>query len=157
MAYEDPGGFFLPSLPTPSLSFLLVDRLCVTPQTAAHQAPLSLGFSRQEHWSGLPFPPPKQESESESEVAQSCPTLSDPMDCSPPGSSVHVILQARILEWVVRRRRGQGPHLAKRWEPRGFSRVAAAFSSYDGDLSLPLGLALALSSRGSLVLLHFPL
>ena len=32
-------------------------RLCVTPQTAAHQAPLSLGFSRQEHWSGLPFPP----------------------------------------------------------------------------------------------------
>ena len=36
----------------------------------------------------------------------------------------------------------QGPHLAKRWEPRGFSRVAAAFSSYDGDLSLPLGLAL---------------
>ena len=38
---------------------------------------------------------------------------------------------------------GQGPHLAKRWEPRGFSRVAAAFSSYDGDLSLPLGLALA--------------
>ena len=35
-------------------------------------------------------------------------------------------------------RRGQGPHLAKRWEPRGFSRVAAAFSSYDGDLSLPL-------------------
>ena len=31
-------------------------RLCATPQTAAHQAPLSLGFSRQEHWSGLPFP-----------------------------------------------------------------------------------------------------
>ena len=31
-------------------------RLCVTPETAAHQAPLSLGFSRQEHWSGLPFP-----------------------------------------------------------------------------------------------------
>ena len=42
----------------------------------------------------------------------------------------------------LRRRRGQGPHLAKRWEPRGFSRVAAAFSSYDGDLSRPLGLAL---------------
>ena len=33
-------------------------RLCATPQTAAHQAPLSLGFSRQEHWSGLPFPSP---------------------------------------------------------------------------------------------------
>ena len=35
----------------------------------------------------------------ESEVAQSCPTLSDPMDCSPPGSSVHGIFQARVLEW----------------------------------------------------------
>ena len=42
----------------------------------------------------------------------------------------------------LRRRGGQGPHLAKRWEPRGFSRVAAAFSSYNGDLSLPLGLDL---------------
>ena len=38
-------------------------RLCMTPQTAAHQAPPSLGFSRQEHWSGLPFPPPMHESE----------------------------------------------------------------------------------------------
>ena len=38
-------------------------RLCATPQTAAHQAPLSLGFSRQEHWSGLPFPSPVHESE----------------------------------------------------------------------------------------------
>ena len=36
---------------------------------------------------------------SESEVAQSCLTLSDPMDCSPPGFSVHGIFQARVLEW----------------------------------------------------------
>ena len=36
---------------------------------------------------------------SESEVAQSCLTLHDPMDCSPPGSSVHGICQARVLEW----------------------------------------------------------
>ena len=36
---------------------------------------------------------------SESEVAQSCPTLSDPMDCSPPGSSIRGIFQARVLEW----------------------------------------------------------
>ena len=36
---------------------------------------------------------------SESEVAQSCPTLSDPMDCSPPGSSVRGIFHARVLEW----------------------------------------------------------
>ena len=39
--------------------------------------------------------------ESESEVAQSCPTLCDPMDCSLPGSSVHGIFQARVLEWVA--------------------------------------------------------
>ena len=72
-------------------------RLCATPWTAAHQAPPSLGFSRQEHWSGLPFPSPMQESESE--VAQSSPTLSNPMDCSLPGSSIHGIFQARVLEW----------------------------------------------------------
>ena len=108
---------------------------------AAHQAPPSLGFSRQEHWSGLPFPLPMHESEkwkwsrsvvsdpqrphglqptrphrpwdspgkntgvgchflfqcmkvkSENEVVQSCLTLSDPMDCSLPGSSVHGIFQ----------------------------------------------------------------
>ena len=39
--------------------------------------------------------------ESESEVTQSCLTLSDPMDCNPPGSSVHGIFQARVLEWVA--------------------------------------------------------
>ena len=38
-------------------------RLCATPETAAHQAPQSLGFSRQEHWSGLPFPSSMHESE----------------------------------------------------------------------------------------------
>ena len=64
---------------------------------AARQAPLSLGFFRQEHRSGLPFPFPVHKSESE--VAQSCPTLSDLMDCSLPGSSVHGIFQARVLEW----------------------------------------------------------
>ena len=39
--------------------------------------------------------------ESESEVAQSCPTLLDPMDCSPPGSFIHGIIQAGVLEWVA--------------------------------------------------------
>ena len=101
----------------------------------AYQAPSSMGFSRQEHWSGLPFPSPMHESEKwkwsrsvmptrllrpwdfpgkstgvgchcllllvYSEVAQSCPTLCNPMDCSPPGSSLHGIFQARILEWVA--------------------------------------------------------
>ena len=42
----------------------------------------------------------KRKVKSESGVTQSCPTLCDPVDCSPPGSSVHGILQARILEWV---------------------------------------------------------
>ena len=73
--------------------------LCATPQTAAHQAPPPLGFSRQEHWSGLPFPSPRKV-KSESEVTKSCPTLSDPMGrCSLPGSSTHGIFQARVLEW----------------------------------------------------------
>ena len=54
-----------------------------------------VGFSRQEHWSGLPFPSPMHESE----VTQSYSTLSDPTDCSPPGSSIHGIFQARVLEW----------------------------------------------------------
>ena len=65
---------------------------------AAHQAPPSLGFSRQEHWSGLPFPSPMHESEKWKWSAQSCPTLSDPMDCSLLGSSIHGIFQARVLE-----------------------------------------------------------
>ena len=73
-------------------------RLCATPETAAHQAPLSLAFSRQEHWSGLPFPECIKV-KSESEVPQSCLTLSDPMDCSLQGFSTHGILQARIMEW----------------------------------------------------------
>ena len=134
---------------------------------AAYQAPPSLGFSRQEHWSGLPFPSPMHESEkrkwsrsvmsdswrphglqptrllrpwdfpgkstgvgchcllrvcmlngvkwylcclvysNNSETVfvakslQSCPTLCDPIDASPPGSPIHGILQARTLEWVA--------------------------------------------------------
>ena len=73
--------------------------LCATPWTEAHQAPLPLGFSGQEHWSGLPFLSPIVKVKSEKEVAQSCPTLSDPMDYSLPGSSIHGIFQARVLEW----------------------------------------------------------
>ena len=76
-------------------------RLCATPQTAAYQAPLSLEFSRQEYWSGLPLPSPVHESKSENEAAQSCLTLRNPMDCSLPGSSVHEVFQARVLEWGV--------------------------------------------------------
>ena len=48
--------------------------LCVTPEMAAHQAPPSLGFSRQEHWSGLPFPSPMHESE---KSKWNCSVMSD--------------------------------------------------------------------------------
>ena len=93
-------AFVLNQLQMCLLLLLLLSRfsrvqLRATPETAAHQAPPSLGFSRQEHWSGLPFPSPMHESE----VAQSCPTPSDPMDCNLPCSSVHWIFQARVLEW----------------------------------------------------------
>ena len=124
-------------------------QLCATPWTAARQAPPSMGFSRQEYWSGVPLPSPLffaaaaaaaakslqscptlqphrwwptrlpcpwdspgkntgvgchfllqcMKVKSESEVTQSYPTLCDPMDCSLPGSSVHGIFQARVLEW----------------------------------------------------------
>ena len=107
--------------------------------TVAHQAPLSMGFPRQESWSRLPFPSPgdlpmpgvkpsslmspalagrffttsatweaktltfliEGEMCMRAETLQSCPTLCDSMDCSQSGSSVHGILQARILEWVA--------------------------------------------------------
>ena len=137
--------------------------LSVTPWTVAHQAPLSMGFSRQEYWSGLLFPPSgdlpdpgikpaspalegwflttaknhlrplylffcfwtvltvNEDNKRNlmiihnkyiihdnllvprkhcivSEVAQSCPTLSGPMDCSLPGSFVHGIFQERVLD-----------------------------------------------------------
>ena len=71
-------------------------RLCATPETAAHQAPPSLEFSRQEHWSlGFHFLLQCMKVKSEREVAQSCPTPSDPMDCSLPGSSVHGIFPGK--------------------------------------------------------------
>ena len=77
---------------------------CATLWTAAHQAPLSTGSSRQEYWSGLPFPSPPCHSAIAAAAAakslQSCLTLCDPMDYSPSGSSFHGIFQARILEWL---------------------------------------------------------
>ena len=78
------------------LSHFSCVRLFVTPWTVARQAPLSMGFSRQEYWSGLPFLTPHVLCL----VTQLCPTLCNLMDYIPPGSSVHGILQARILEWV---------------------------------------------------------
>jgi len=59
---------------------------------------------------------------SESEVAQSCPTLSDPMDCSLPGSSTHGIFQARVLEWgaiAFSAQHSATCHQAMGWEREG--------------------------------------
>ena len=66
---------------------------------AAHQAPPSLGFSRQEHWSGLPFPSSMHASGKWKWSHSVMSDSGDPMDCSPPGSSIHGIFQARVLEW----------------------------------------------------------
>ena len=60
--------------------------------TVAHQARLSLGFPRQEYWSGLPCPPPLVPRVC-AKLLQSCLTLSNPMDHSPSDSYVHGILQ----------------------------------------------------------------
>ena len=107
----------------------LCPTLCDPMDCSLPSSSLSMGYS-QEYCDGLPFPIPgdlpnpgikptslaspaltggvftiallgKPHIESESEVAQSCPTLCDPMACSLPGFSVHGIFQARILEWIT--------------------------------------------------------
>ena len=60
---------------------------------------IKLTFSLEFTWTNVHVPHLSVYLESESEVAQSCPTLCDPMDCSLPGSSVHGIFQARVLKW----------------------------------------------------------
>ena len=98
-----------------------------TPWTAACQVSLPVGFSQQEYWCGLLCPPSGELPDPgikptplalhkyslplslwgspypllHAKSLQLCLTLSKPVDCSPPGSSVHGILQARILEWVA--------------------------------------------------------
>ena len=74
-------------------------RLCATPETVAHQAPLSLDSPGKNTGVGCHFLLQCMKVKSESEVTQSCLTLSNPMDCSLPGSSAHGIFQARVVEW----------------------------------------------------------
>ena len=74
-------------------------RLFVTPETAAHQAPRPWDSPGKNTGVGCHFLHQCMKVKSESEVAQSCLTLRDPMDRSPPGPSVHGIFQARVLEW----------------------------------------------------------
>ena len=73
--------------------------LCVIPETAAHQTPRPWDSPGKNAGVGCHFLLQCMKVKSESEVAQSYPTLSDPMDCSLPGSSAHGIFQARVLEW----------------------------------------------------------
>ena len=96
------------------LSRFIRVRLFANLWTEAPPSLLSMGFSRKKYWSGLPCPPPgdfpnpgtKPISLTSPALAaaaakslQSCPTLCDPRDGSPPGSPVPGILQARTLEW----------------------------------------------------------
>ena len=74
-------------------------RLCVIPQMAATRLPHPWDSPGKNTGVGCHFLLQCMKTKSEREVAQSYPTLSDPMDCSLPGSSVHGIFQARVLEW----------------------------------------------------------
>ena len=74
-------------------------RLCVTPQTAAQQTPLSLDPPGKNTGVGCDFRLQCMKVKNESEAVQLCLTLSDPMDHSLPGSSVLGIFQARVLVW----------------------------------------------------------
>ena len=91
-------------LTSQSVLLLLLSRfsraqLCATPQTAAHKALRPWDSPGKNTGVGCLFLLQCMKVKSESEVHQSYLTLSDPMDCSLPGSSVHGIFQARVLEW----------------------------------------------------------
>ena len=90
-------------------------QLFVTLWAVAFQAPLSMGFSRQDHGVGCHSLLQCMKVKSESEVAQWCPTLRDPMDCSLPGSSIHGIFQARVLVWgaIAFSKQSSGPFKAQ--------------------------------------------
>ena len=85
-----------------SILLLLLSRfshvqLCVTPKTT--RLPRPWDSPGKNTGVGCHFLVQCMKVKSESEVAQSCPTLHNRMDCGPPGSSVHGIFQARVLEW----------------------------------------------------------
>ena len=73
-------------------------RLCVTPKTAAHQVPCPWDSPGKNTGVGCHFFLQCTKVKTKSEVTQSCRILSDPMDCSLPGFSIHGIFQARVLE-----------------------------------------------------------
>ena len=73
----------------------------MTPWTITRQALLSMEFSRQEYWSGLPFSSPNVHHAAAAKSLQLCPTLCNPIEGSPPGSPIPGILQTRTLEWLA--------------------------------------------------------
>ena len=80
--------------------------------------------------------------QSESEVAQSCPTLSDPMDCSLPGSSIHGIFQARVPEWSAIAFSAKGNRRSKMHSLNMHmqnSEEQAFFNCFEWYISLSLG------------------
>jgi len=85
------------------LSHFSCVRLCATPLRQPTRLPCPWNSAGKNTGVGCHFLLQCMKVKSESEVAQSCPTPSDPMDCSLPGSSVHGICQARVLEWVALR------------------------------------------------------
>ena len=124
-------------------------RLCVTPKTAAHQAPPSLGFSRQEHWSGLPFPSPMHESEKwkwSRSVVSDCswprglqPTrLLHPWDF--PGKSTGVGHQCLLRKWPQKTWILLLNNLVWKWKCQSFSPVWLSATPWTVARRAPLSL-----------------
>ena len=111
----------------PSLLLLLLlsrfshVRLCVTPEMAAHQAPPSLGFSRQEHWSKLPFPSPMHESE---KWKGSCSVMSDSLR---PHTAAH---QAPPSMGFSRQEYWSGLHCLLRYLPYNTFNISLIYQKY---------------------------
>ena len=83
----------------------------------------------------IPACPPCEVKSVEELVAQSCPTLCNPMDCSPPDSSVHGILQARLLEWVAIPFSRESNQMSTTNSTRA---LGSAENSFSSKLSLPM-------------------
>ena len=115
------------------LSHFSLIQLCATPQTAAHQAPPPLGFSRQEYWSGLPFPSPMCENVkwkwSHSVVSDSL----RPHGLQPTRLLHPWIFQARVLEWgaiAFSDLTPLGHHSAPGWAPCTMQQLLPSYLCY---------------------------
>ena len=109
-------------------------RLLATAWTAAYQAPPSMGFSRQDE-NLLILRSKAQLAAAPAKSLQSCPTLCNPIDGSPPGSPVPGILQARTLEWGAIGKFNLEHHRAQEWQGRNSS---AGMSDFKAMLILSL-------------------